>query len=63
MVWCHTPKVLIKVLIWAGLKEKRHCKCSGIVRRELFLSQLSDNIPKALALEAACVRLLTPSFP
>ena len=45
------------------LKGKRHCKCSGIVIHELFLSQLSDNIPKALALEAACVRLLTPSFP
>jgi hypothetical protein len=47
MVWCHTPKVLIEVLISVKhrlaefgygyiVKGKRHCTRSGVLKHELF---------------------------
>ena len=45
------------------LKRRTPLLVSGIMIRKFLLSQLSDNIPKTLALAPAWVRLLTPSLP
>jgi hypothetical protein len=61
MVWCHTPKVLIRGLIGESKNGPLFSAHQVLFTMKIF--QDDEISPNALALATAWVRLLTPSFP